>query len=60
MMNSDELLFLCELIHIQPDREKRNVLIEEVLTLLLEGPDPDKTKACGQSGVSCVSSRAAA
>jgi hypothetical protein len=35
-MHSDELLFLCELIHVQPDREKSNVLFEEVLNLLVE------------------------
>jgi len=35
-MHSDELLFLCELIQVQPDREKKNVLLEEVLNLLVE------------------------
>jgi len=56
MINSDELLFLCELIHIQPDREKRDILLQEVLKLLFEGQDMAQANVFGQSAISHVPS----
>jgi len=35
-MNNDELLFFCELIKVQPDRQKRDLLFEEILNALVE------------------------
>jgi len=56
-MHSDELLFLCELIRVQPDREKRDFLFEEVLNQLVEGRDLVKPKVYMQSPTPHLSTR---
>jgi hypothetical protein len=35
-MSNDELLFLCELIKVEPDRKKKDLLFEEILNRLFE------------------------
>jgi uncharacterized protein YmfQ (DUF2313 family) len=35
-MSRDELLFLSELIKVEPDKWKKNILFEEILNALVE------------------------
>jgi hypothetical protein len=35
-MSNEELLFFCELIKVEPDRQKKDLLFEEVLNALVE------------------------
>lgn len=35
-MSRDEILFFCELIKVEPDRQKKDLLLEEILNAIVQ------------------------